>query len=92
MGVETSFKGEVTCYLQDGNRAAFSGVVTKASDNMTAATFFVEVVDNGEGAGVTAPDAFRVLTPDPNNNPADCPFTNQSGAVVTHGNIQVHEE
>lgn len=81
-----SFAGEVACYHQVGNRAGFSGEITRS--NISRDYFLVEVIDNGEGDTATGPDRFRVLVA---NVPYDC--TALSGAypaVVTDGNIQVH--
>ena len=88
-GEVTSFKGEVTCYTQEGNRAAFSGEVTKSSENVDYDTFLFEVVDNGEGTGITPPgDAFRF---EEDADPEECEITEMTDTVVTNGNIQVHE-
>ena len=89
MGAATSFKGRVTCYSQEGNRAAFSGIVTK-SDDAALETFYFEVIDNGEGSAITPPgDGFRFVE---NEDETECAVTDMpSDTFVTNGNIQVHE-
>ena len=87
-GVDISFKGEVTCYLQDGNEATFTGVIRK-SEGTTDTTFSVEVVDGGEGAG--AMDTFAVDTFASGQEPDACEGNDETDQLVINGNIQVHE-
>ncbi len=56
-----TFEGEVTGFWQEGNRAAFRGVMTaqtgySADDPPTH--FAVRVEDNGQGSKATGPDRF----------------------------------
>lgn len=83
------FHGVVDCYFQEGNRARFSGVITKSRGEDVEGQFFIYAVeDNGEGANapVDRIAARRSVVP------FDCQLpVVQPTQPVTSGNIQVHE-
>lgn len=79
------FRGEVsTCYFQDGNEAAFAGMVTDG--NVTKGYFLIEVQDNGEG-GQADPDFVRVRLAD---EEPECELSGSFPGEVYAGNLQVH--
>lgn len=78
------FRGSVSCYLQEGNAARFSGPI---EDGTYSGSFVVEVQDNGQGSEAAGPDRIRVLIA----GAPDCSAL--SGAfpgTVTEGNLTVH--
>lgn len=84
------FHGVVDCYFQDGNRAKFSGVITKSKgdDDLEGQFFLYSVEDNGEGANapVDRIAARRSIVP------FDCRLpVAEPTQPVTSGNIQVHQ-
>ena len=80
-----SYKGDVECYAQNGNRAALAGPITEGGGGFTHFIFWVE--DNGEGKKASGPD--RIQTSRRNAMPA-C-STQAPVQLVTGGNLQVHE-
>ncbi len=80
------FRGDVDgCYFQDGNEARFAGTVTDG--NYSAAYFWIEVQDNGEGGNATSPDRVRVGV---TNSQPTCVLSGLFPGVVVEGNVQVH--
>lgn len=89
------FKGEVTCYHQDGNFARFSGPITQSSGENKACNdqgtgyYRIEVEDNGEPSDDSSnPDKITVFR---SSESLDC--TNGFGAnrPIESGNLQVHQ-
>ena len=78
------YKGDVTCYMEDGNQAAFSGPITQGGGGFT--WFIIWVEDNGEGANASGPD--MIQTSRRNSDPG-C-NTQEPVQEVEMGNIQVH--
>jgi hypothetical protein len=77
-----TFKGDVTCYSQSGNRAAFSGPVI--AGNATQGYFLTEVNDGGNGPNV---DTIRVRLFD---TPPSCVLSGVFPGFVFKGNLTVH--
>jgi hypothetical protein len=84
------YEGEVTCYVQSGNRGILGGPVTDT--NNSEITFVrITVIDNGEGSNASGPDQIQVQrfgTPPPPLS--QCNAGTTPGTVV-EGNLQVHE-
>ena len=55
-----TFSGEVTCYYQEGNRAVFTGPITKETAGHDSGSFVVWVADNDPSLG--GRDAFDLAT------------------------------
>ena len=80
-----SYRGDVTCYQQDGNSATFTGVVTASEDAGNPTTFKVTVEDNGQGSNA-APDRIATLRNGGSNCGSPLPVLQN----VAKGNLQVH--
>jgi len=87
------FKGDVTCYSQQGNFARFSGPITEggATDPNTgnpAQSYELSVLDQGEpGAGN---DRITVIRSEQPASPTDCQDGQTANQPIVRGNIQVH--
>lgn len=81
---DQSFEGETSCYLQEGNKAVFAGVVSGGTAPYNPGNFRVEVQDNGETG-----DVLRVVAG--TTVPNSCFFSGSFPGRVTEGNIVVHE-
>ncbi len=83
------FKGDVTCYFQDGNLARFSGPITKGDatvDGEDATAFRITVVDNGSpGDGNDLIRVSKTMGVRPCTRDTDAP------SPILKGNIQVHQ-
>jgi hypothetical protein len=87
-----SFHATVTCYAQSGNQAAFSGPITSGTGQFSGSVgqyAYYGVIDNGEGANATAPDAVQIdIGPQYTNN---CPISVLYPYQLSGGNVQVHQ-
>jgi hypothetical protein len=84
----TDFRGDVTCYFQDGNVARFSGPITASkADAFPNDYYMIAVQDNGEGSNAP-PDMIgngRFATKPDCSQPLVIPVR-----PVEKGNLQVH--
>ena len=83
-----TYKGEVDCYHQVGNRATFSGEITRGGDPEMP-FFIVWVEDNGEpGADAATPD---ILEAGVLSQSFDCTRQGTKWRTpIARGNLQVH--
>ena len=78
------FAGDVNCYYQSENEAAFGGMVYDGTYDLEY--FLIEVQDNGKG-GSGDPDKIRVRLFD---SEPECELSGSFPGVRAEGNITVH--